>query len=506
MIKIKIGILLDACGIAYTSKQLSKLEALINTYFQTQISKYVQRNDTGFNDSVSDPIAIKEQENAFDDTEQAAKEIKTEEMVFKEHIDNYEKNALVSKDSISDDILKESVTEIKTEDNENGSEPMHEVTEDNHLVCLACKSTFGYEYKFGSKLQVELHYKMTHNCELSLDQRKQFKWTCPCCSEKFSEERMDIHIRSCEIAYDKMNAGCLECGKKFNYKNPKKGCSMLSEHMSIAHKKECQTCEESFESQEEFKDHMETVHKEKYCLFCRKYFSPEDFANHDKDKHICEICQKRVYSKWHHKNLKHDEKSNCCKYCDKTFSNNTLLQTHILQAHIKPLSCDVCDYTCGTQSQLNKHNNSHDNIIYSCEKCNLTFKSNYRKKIHILEVHMKKFDYECSKCNKMFCVKGQLRYHVKHYPNCAAACKAKEKQTFCCEYCVKQFKNLSILNVHINSVHLKIKKFPCTHCDKSFCAKNRLREHLKMEHGDGIKKFQCDDCVELDLICMYVFE
>ena len=53
MIEIKIGILLDACGIAYTGKQLSKLEALINTYFQTQISKYVQKNDTDFNYSVS---------------------------------------------------------------------------------------------------------------------------------------------------------------------------------------------------------------------------------------------------------------------------------------------------------------------------------------------------------------------------------------------------------------------------------------------------------------------
>ena len=494
MIEIKIGILLDACGIAYTTKQLSKLEALINTCFQTQISKHVQKNDTDFNDSVSDPIAIKEEENALDDTEQAVKEIKTEETVFKEDTDNYEHNyALVSKDPISDDILKESVTEIKTEDDENGSEPMHEVTEDNHLVCSECKSTFGYEYKFGSKLQVELHYKMTHDCELSLDERKQFKWTCPCCSEKFPEKRMDIHIRSCEIFYDKMNAGCLECGKKFNYKNPKKGCSMLSEHMSKEHKKECQKCEESFESHEKFKDHREMVHKEEYCSFCRIYFPPEYLANHDKDKHICEICQERVYSKWHHKNLKHNEKRYCCKYCDKTFSNNTLLQTHILKAHIKPLSCDVCDYTCGTQAQLDNHNNSHVNMSYSCEECNLTFKSNYRKKIHVLEIHEKKFDYECSKCEKMFCLEGQLRHHMKVKHNFTAR-KGKEQQTFCCEYCVKQFNNLSTMNVHINNVHLKIKKFPCTHCDKAFQANNRLREHLKMEHSDGIKKFQCDDC------------
>ena len=76
MIEIKIGILLDACGIDYSTKQLSKLECLINTFIQTQISKYVQTIDTGF--SESDPIAIQKEENIFDDKKEVEKEIKIE--------------------------------------------------------------------------------------------------------------------------------------------------------------------------------------------------------------------------------------------------------------------------------------------------------------------------------------------------------------------------------------------------------------------------------------------
>ena len=489
MIEIKIGILLDACGIDYSTKQLSKLEGLINTFIQTQISKYVQTIDTGF--SESDPIAIQKEENIFDDKKEVEKEIKIEGKVWAEDIDEYEKNTFVSEHFISEDILEKSVKDVKKEVEENRLEPMpdlnlkEEITyEDNKFVCLVCKLTFE------SKVLIDLHQKLTHNCELTFDQRKYFKWSCPCCSKKFSDTMIYSHVKFCEIKLEKANAGCLECGKKFNFETPIRGCSLLKEHMLKVHKKECQICEESFETNEKFKEHIETVHKKDYCIFCCRYFSPEDLANHDKDQHICDICQMRVHSKSWHIKLKHEEKVLGCKYCDKAFSIDSQLQSHILQAHIKPLSCDSCDYTCGTQSILNIHKNSHVNVNNSCEECNLTFNSNYRRKIHVLKIHEKKFDYECSKCNKKFCVKGQLSFHMKK----SHASNGKEKQLFCCEYCSKQFKTLPRLKGHINMVHLKIKNFPCEQCDKSFFRKYNLQEHSRIEHSDGIKKFLCADC------------
>ena len=191
MMEIKIAILLDACGIAYTRNQLSKLEALIKTFIHTQISKYIKRIDTDFNDSISDPIAIQKEENVFDDNEETKKQIKTEETVFTEDIYKYEKNVFVSEDSISHDFLEKSATDLKSEVEVNGFEAIpdlnlkeeitSDVNEDNSLVCFVCKLTFE------SKILINLHLRMTHNCELSFDQRKNFKWSCPCCSRKFSD-------------------------------------------------------------------------------------------------------------------------------------------------------------------------------------------------------------------------------------------------------------------------------------------------------------------------------
>ena len=152
MIEIKIGILLDACGIDYSRKQLSKLEGLINTFIQKQISKYVQTIDKGF--SESDPIAIQKEENSFEDKEEVEKEIKIEENVLAEDIVKYEKNTFVSEDFVSEDILEKSLTDFKKEADLNLKEEItFDINEDNKLVCLVCKLTFE------SRVLIDLHQK-----------------------------------------------------------------------------------------------------------------------------------------------------------------------------------------------------------------------------------------------------------------------------------------------------------------------------------------------------------
>ena len=48
MIEIKIGILLDACGISYTENQLTNLEALVNIFIQQNIDKTLSQ-DSSYN-------------------------------------------------------------------------------------------------------------------------------------------------------------------------------------------------------------------------------------------------------------------------------------------------------------------------------------------------------------------------------------------------------------------------------------------------------------------------
>jgi uncharacterized protein YpbB len=42
MSQINIGILLDACGIPYTEKQLAKLEKLVNNFIKLQVNNSVK--------------------------------------------------------------------------------------------------------------------------------------------------------------------------------------------------------------------------------------------------------------------------------------------------------------------------------------------------------------------------------------------------------------------------------------------------------------------------------
>ena len=84
--------------------------------------------------------------------------------------------------------------------------------------------------------------------------------------------------------------------------------------------------------------------------------------------------------------------------------------THLFKA----FSCDQCERSFGMEKDLIKHKRTHldkPKENFDCEECHLTFKNKYRKKIHVLEIHEKKFDYPCSECDRKFCLKSQLNHH-----------------------------------------------------------------------------------------------
>ena len=241
-----------------------------------------------------------------------------------------------------------------------------------------------------SKALLDLHHKMIHEGKRSLDEKIQ--WTCPFCLEMYNQGKIYKHVKHCENAYKKVDKGCPECGKKFgkfrkkfDSQSIKKSTAwIISQHIQRMHTKKCEICVKSFENRREFQEHMDNLHKETYCRFCCKYFSLEDFEKHNIMKHFCNICQKRTYN----------------------------LMSHMSQGH-----------------------------KYSCDKCGMLFSSAYRKQIHILEIHEKKFDYQCSSCKKKFCLKGQLSSHMKQNSKCRLRAKslAKEKDLLYCEYCSKEF-------------------------------------------------------------------
>ena len=93
MIEIKIGILLDACGIRYTKKQLSKLEELVNNFIEKHVNKNLKQLALGSTEHEhNEHYEHNQQEDYFyEQIRQVKTEIKTEEESFLDDKGEYDR-------------------------------------------------------------------------------------------------------------------------------------------------------------------------------------------------------------------------------------------------------------------------------------------------------------------------------------------------------------------------------------------------------------------------------
>ena len=56
-------------------------------------------------------------------------------------------------------------------------------------------------------------------------------------------------------------------------------------------------------------------------------------------------------------------------------------------------------------------------------------------------------------------------------------------KTLECSICNRKFKKNSVLNIHINAVHLKLKPNKCTVCDYRSYFKSNIKKHIQSVHG-----------------------
>ena len=120
---------------------------------------------------------------------------------------------------------------------------------------------------------------------------------------------------------------------------------------------------------------------------------------------------------------------------------------------------------------------------HKCDKCNKNFTTNYGLQTHINSIHLKvKFD--CEFCDYQSTRKSNLKQHVN-----SIHLKLKPFQCDECDYSCGQ---AWILKQHVDSVHKKI-RFHCSFdgCDKSFTRKGDLNQHLKLHEGQVNLCDQC---------------
>ena len=92
---------------------------------------------------------------------------------------------------------------------------------------------------------------------------------------------------------------------------------------------------------------------------------------------------------------------------------------------------------------------------------------------HIESLHQMKI-FSCEKCNKTFKWKSNLDRHIDNIH--------MESERSDCQECDKTFTQNYSLKRHVESEHRGMKKFTCDICGKEFTLKQGLTRHIECRH------------------------
>jgi uncharacterized Zn-finger protein len=195
---------------------------------------------------------------------------------------------------------------------------------------------------------------------------------------------------------------CKECGKVCG------DHSLLRAHLRLVHSPrtfECtlKGCGKSFKSKEGLKQHL-SVHagvKDFVCAECgyavrtKHHLKLHVLKKHTEMKRSipCEVCGKLFR---HMSNLKchfythkaRQERQHKCIICSLTFRSLKSLESHnALHDPSRPFKCSQCPLRYKSKDALVAHENTHANLTYACQLCDVSYTRKDNLKRHFKEKH-----------------------------------------------------------------------------------------------------------------------
>ena len=253
------------------------------------------------------------------------------------------------------------------------------------------------------------------------------------------------------------------------------------EKVNRPEKYECETCDKSFQTEQEMNDHFLKIHKKMKCPECHRFFRSKIAL----DQHI---------------NLKHNENPDLefkvqCEKCDKMVAKSRY-QHHLFKKHgaLKKEKCEYCELEFDDIKTLRVHfRTEHSDIPgnYKCQLCGKSFMAKERVTEHQIKVHNKKF--QCQACGHSVSHRKDLELHIKRQH------EGIETEKINCEICGKTLTKSSIKS-HLARVHGEGgQKCKCKveNCGKEFNHPQQLREHMAKVHSNGKNIVQCKICGKL---------
>ena len=314
----------------------------------------------------------------------------------------------------------------------------------------------------------------------------------------------------------------------------------------------CPECSEVFSSKAQLVEHVKDHLKPYYCGICDvSLTSPQEWDEHEESFHLgpCGICSVTINdlaSMRKHHSKDHGKMQTLCPNCKvniryRTVNNHKCkkksaipsvargtesrslrrdLRTHVLKEGEKPAGvrsmtshimgmangrtvwyCAYCLDEFSKFKDLRLHTHSaHEGKKYRCDIC-FECKSNKLDTIVIHKVQMHDVvteTFQLAKCTYDGCSfksvrESALTLHIK-----MAHSEGFSGST--CGVCGKRFPSPSNAKFHVETVHMKIKRFQCELCDEKFLHHQKMKEHMREFHAPGgplpkgLKQVVCPQC------------
>lgn len=343
---------------------------------------------------------------------------------------------------------------------------------------------------------------------------------------------------------------CADCGQQFYTK------LSLKTHIVQFHQEfSCEYCDFEFKDKNSLENHRKackSVIRAFSCDHCVASFDLEEELithenlRHNESVHACNLCKSKFMTalqlEEHHARVhggiqcKKRRKRIECTLCDLLFKNiKELVQHEKFHDQNETYPCKECPKQFKTLMKLYIHNQRHYTNRIKCHRCNKKVAASFYPQ-HAVRCPYKRegaLKHVCEVCGKAFHLESLLRFHQRVHlepepcPQCDKIIKpsslkrhmeqvhgdTSEKQkakivakqpTIECQICGHVVRKKHDLEAHMNRYHLKIKPYVCQICNKDFCGKIRLKEHVATHTNDNncfcsvcFKKFANRVCLKM---------
>jgi len=243
----------------------------------------------------------------------------------------------------------------------------------------------------------------------------------------------------------------------------------------------CHICYNVFEFEEELKEHFRVNHvgQENCC---------DNGSHYDKEREVytCPVCKRDVCHKlksaiyfiYHLRKCSGETHpvSRSCPQCHKNFTSFRTYMFHTKNnCETKDFMCHICSQSFKDVKYLANHLSYVHSTArpYKCTKCDKSYKRRPELRMH-MQTHADTMEYSCEKCGKAFHRKRNLKVHMNTH-------LSEAEKRYACHVCTHRFSKKSFLVNHLTT-HSSFRKFACEICGSQVKTKDSLKQHRKRVH------------------------